>query len=186
MREANNKPYEELCIFHVFPSLLFYFWFSFPQNLLPNVSLTTTSPDINTIVVSWPDLGVFPVDLPQGHWSDYPSCSKMLTTAIFDFTEMCRFYTTQFILSLVLIGKVIEVNYRECSHSERDGTDIDNVQFSQLPKLSICTQFVGTLRSAKMTNDPVCRQKLVLMYLCSILLAQSYAPEPNPGLCYLS
>ena len=58
---------------------------------------------------------------------------------------MCRFYATQFILSLVLIGKVIEVNYRECSHSERDGTDIDNVQFSQLPKQSICTQFIGTI-----------------------------------------
>ena len=32
-----------------------------------------------------------------------------------------------------------------------------------------------------MTNGPVCRRKLVLLYLCSILLAQSYAPEPYPG-----
>ncbi|WAR00573.1 RTJK-like protein, partial [Mya arenaria] len=30
-------------------------------------------------------------------------------------------------------------------------------------------------------KGPVCRNKLVLLYLCSLLLAESYAPEPNPG-----
>ena len=28
-------------------------------------------------------------------------------------------------------------------------------------------------------KGPVCRDKAVLLYLCSLLLAQSYAPEPN-------
>ena len=35
--------------------------------------------------------------------------------------------------------------------------------------------------SLSKANGPVCRHKLVLLYLCSILLTQSYAPEPNPG-----
>ena len=30
-------------------------------------------------------------------------------------------------------------------------------------------------------KGPVCRDKLTLLYLCSLLLAESYAPEPNPG-----
>ncbi|XP_052788794.1 uncharacterized protein LOC128223557 [Mya arenaria] len=30
-------------------------------------------------------------------------------------------------------------------------------------------------------KGPVCRNKLVLLYLCFLLLAESYAPEPNPG-----
>ena len=30
-------------------------------------------------------------------------------------------------------------------------------------------------------KGPVCREKLVLVYLCMLLLAESYAPEPNPG-----
>ena len=94
---------------------------------------------------------------------------------------MCHFYTTQFLLSLVLIGKVIEVNYRDCSYSEKNDADLASVQFSQIPELSICTQFIGTLRCSRAANGPVCRRKLVLLYLCSILLAQSYAPEPNPG-----
>ena len=91
---------------------------------------------------------------------------------------MCCFYTTQILLSLVLIGKVIEVNYRECSYSENKDIDLACVQFSQIPELSICTQFIGTLRLSKPANGPVCHRKLVLLYLCSILLAQSYAPEP--------
>ena len=94
---------------------------------------------------------------------------------------MCHFYTTQFLLSLVLIGKVIEVKYRDCSYSEKNDADLASVQFSQIPELSICTQFIGTLRCSKAANGPVCRRKLVLLYLCGILLAQSYAPEPNPG-----
>ena len=42
MREVNNKPHEELCIFRVFPSLLFYFWLFFPQNFV-----TKHQPDHN-------------------------------------------------------------------------------------------------------------------------------------------
>ena len=56
------------------------------------------------------------------------------------------------------------------------------IQFSTLPGLSICTQFIGSLRcTLSVPNGPVCRNKLVLLYRCSILLTQSYAPEPNPG-----
>ena len=48
--------------------------------------------------------------------------------------------------------------------------------------LSICSQFISSLRcTLPKSNGPVCRNKLVLLYLCSIMLAQSYAPEPNPG-----
>ena len=61
-------------------------------------------------------------------------------------------------------------------------TDLSTIQFSNLSNLPICTQFIGSLRcSLPKSNGPVCRRKLVLLYLCSILLAQSYAPEPNPG-----
>lgn len=30
-------------------------------------------------------------------------------------------------------------------------------------------------------KGPVCRKKLVLLYLCLLLLQESFAPEPNPG-----
>ena len=30
-------------------------------------------------------------------------------------------------------------------------------------------------------KGPICREKLVLLYFCMLLLAGSYAPEPNPG-----
>ena len=49
-------------------------------------------------------------------------------------------------------------------------------------KPSICTQFVMTMScTMSKVKGPVCRRKLVLLYLCSLLLANSYAPEPNPG-----
>ena len=47
---------------------------------------------------------------------------------------------------------------------------------------SLTSQFVTSLKIGRpLTLGPVCRQKSVLLYLCSLLLAQSYAPEPNPG-----
>ena len=45
-----------------------------------------------------------------------------------------------------------------------------------------CSQFVVSMLSTRSkAKGPVCRDKLVLIYLCSLLLAESYAPEPNPG-----
>ena len=65
--------------------------------------------------------------------------------------------------------------------------------------LLICTCRLVQVLSGSLPRTPHVgspygtRQKLVLLYLCSILLAQSYAPEPNPGpppvkfpWCYLS
>ena len=45
-----------------------------------------------------------------------------------------------------------------------------------------CTEFVASMLTTRgKRKGPVCRNKLVLIYLCSLLLAESYAPEPNPG-----
>ena len=47
---------------------------------------------------------------------------------------------------------------------------------------SLCNQLITSLRATmSKQKGPVCRDKAVLLYLCSLLLAQSYAPEPNPG-----
>ena len=47
---------------------------------------------------------------------------------------------------------------------------------------SLCNQLITSLRGTmSKQKGPVCRDKAVLLYLCSLLLAQSYAPEPNPG-----
>ena len=53
---------------------------------------------------------------------------------------------------------------------------------SQDAKPTLSLNFFFTMRTS-MTKQkgPVCRNRLVLLYLCSLLLAQSYAPEPNPG-----
>ena len=89
---------------------------------------------------------------------------------------------SQFLLSTILICKVIQSSYWDCHHDESTNTDLSTIQFSNLSNLPICTQFIGSLRcSLPKSNGPVCRHKLVLLYLCSILNAQSYAPEPNPG-----
>ena len=86
------------------------------------------------------------------------------------------------LLSIILIGKVIESDYRDLLKPHGKNDDLANVQFSTLPGLYICTQFIGSLRcTLSVPNGPVCRNKLVLLYHCSILLTQSYAPEPNPG-----
>ena len=54
--------------------------------------------------------------------------------------------------------------------------------FSTLPGLSICTQFIGPLRFIlAVLNGHVCQTRLVLLYICSILLTQSYASEQNSG-----
>ena len=49
-------------------------------------------------------------------------------------------------------------------------------------KLTPSLHFVLTLQcTMSRKKGPVCREKLVLLYLCMLLLAESYAPEPNPG-----
>lgn len=92
-----------------------------------------------------------------------------------------------FILHLAVFAPpVVAVTWQshrlqDCFCPESHDVDLASVQFSRLPNLSTCTQFICTLRCSNFTREPVCRQKLVLLYLCSILLPQSYAPEPNPG-----
>ena len=47
---------------------------------------------------------------------------------------------------------------------------------------SLTSHLILTMRLTRnKTQGPVCRNRLVLLYLCSLLLAESYAPEPNPG-----
>ena len=51
-----------------------------------------------------------------------------------------------------------------------------------LSYLSVGNQFIITLMTLRdKMKGPVCREKTILLYLCSRLLAMSYAPEPNPG-----
>ena len=49
-------------------------------------------------------------------------------------------------------------------------------------KLAPSLQLILTLQCTRpKKKGPVCREKLVLVYLCALLLAESYAPESNPG-----
>ena len=51
---------------------------------------------------------------------------------------------------------------------------------NNLPPATYC--YIVNLRcNGWRKQDPVYRSKSVLLYLCSLLLAESYAPEPNPG-----
>ena len=72
---------------------------------------------------------------------------------------------------------------KEQSHETTKLQGIGNILFGEtVYKPSICTQFVMTMScTMSKVKGPVCRRKLVLLYLCSLLLANSYAPEPNPG-----
>jgi len=48
--------------------------------------------------------------------------------------------------------------------------------------LSPSLQLILTMRTTmSKQKGPVCRERLVLLYLCMLLLQESYAPEPNPG-----
>ena len=49
-------------------------------------------------------------------------------------------------------------------------------------KISICTATLYFIRDICKARGKLKSDKLVLLYLCAILLSQSYAPEPNPGL----
>ena len=57
-------------------------------------------------------------------------------------------------------------------------TDMKNF----LSYLSVGNQFIITLMTLRdKMKGPVCREKNILLYLCSRLLSMSYAPEPTPG-----
>ena len=56
------------------------------------------------------------------------------------------------------------------------------LSLSDGPQLSPTSHFILSMRVIRNKRQgPVCRNKLVLLYLCNLLLAESYAPEPNPG-----
>ena len=49
------------------------------------------------------------------------------------------------------------------------------------PSFSVRTQFITKLKCME-PKQSACKAKLILLYLCTLLKAESYAPEPNPGL----
>ena len=70
-----------------------------------------------------------------------------------------------------------QVSQYENAHKRGSGLIRVNLNSSNA---SICTQFITALRTLN-PKQRCCRDKLVFLYLCSLLLANSYAPEPNPG-----
>ena len=56
----------------------------------------------------------------------------------------------------------------------------ENVASQNLKYSLINAKVASMLSSHGKRKGPVCRCKLVLIYLCALLLAESYAPEPNP------
>ena len=116
------------------------------------------------------------------HWTSTHNAPICKHPPSLDIRYVQHYTCSHILLSIILIGKVIESDYRNLLKPHGKNDDLANVQFRTLPGLSICTQFIGSLRcTLSVPNGPVCRNKLVLLYLCSILLTQSYAPEPNPG-----
>ena len=110
-------------------------------------------------------------------WTPFPQCTTCKQTpCLSDATKMLQRCTfTHALLSIALIGKLLQYEHQYLSTLN---PSVENVHFSSQPDLPICTQFIGSLRATlTASNGPVCRNKLTLLYLCSILLAQSYAPE---------
>jgi hypothetical protein len=59
---------------------------------------------------------------------------------------------------------------------------LDVYNSGQTSSFSLPAQFVVAMKCTRSNADgPICRKKQVLLYLCSLLLTLSYAPEPNPG-----
>ena len=85
-------------------------------------------------------------------------------------------FATLFILIRLATAKLPE--------SVPSSNEIENIRYADSLSVSPgqCTQiFVSMFCSSDKRKSPVCREKLVLIYLCSLLLAKSYATEPNPG-----
>ena len=96
--------------------------------------------------------------------------------------SMFQNYLTFLVFALLFIwAKLLTAKPPE---SILSGNEFENIQYGETKPVSfgLCTQFVTSMLSHHgKRKGPVCRNKLVLIYLCSLLLPESYAPEPNPG-----
>ena len=91
---------------------------------------------------------------------------------------MFQLFLTYAVLSACLLVRYTVTQYEK--DAKQPVTDLGCLQYPLCSSLSC--QFVTSLRvNRSLQLGPVCRNKSVLLYLCSLLLAQSYAPEPNPG-----
>ena len=91
---------------------------------------------------------------------------------------MFQLFITYAVISACLLVRYTVTQYEK--DAKKHVTDLGSNHYPLCSSLT--SQFVTSLRIGRsLIMDPVCRQKSVLLYLCSLLLAQSYAPEPNPG-----
>ena len=90
-----------------------------------------------------------------------------------------KFCTVFLVTAVLILRKLLPDEPQRCETGY--GNDILNIR-PHTTKLSPSLQFILTLRSCmSKQKGPVCRERLVLLYLCMLLLQESYDPEPNPG-----
>ena len=88
----------------------------------------------------------------------------------------CSYYYCLFLLVAILLVKNQVPQYEK---AQRKGSGLIRANLNS-SNASICTKFITALRTLN-PKQRCCRDKLVFLYLCSILVVNSYAPEPNPG-----
>ena len=84
-------------------------------------------------------------------------------------------HITAYLLVILLVKN--QVSQYERAHRKGSGfikVDLNSSNFS------ICAQFISTLRTFN-PKQRCCHDKLVLLFSCSLFLANSDAPGPNPG-----
>ena len=166
----------------LFFSLLSPFLANHECNLLPFTSIHLLELQNLTIVVFERKSDCFQFCLQSVFTQPLPVMHQFVNKRHFYRHKM--YLISQILLSTFLICKVIQSHYLDCCQPGSKYIDLEHVRFSNIPNASISTLFIGSMRcSLSKANGPVRRHKLVLLYLCSILLTQSYAPEPNPGPC---
>ena len=96
---------------------------------------------------------------------------------------MSKLILTGVLLSIALLVKHSHHCYEKSYNHCNIGDFTCNITDNNLPScLSLTNQIVGTMcMTRNKQSGPVCKHKFVLLYLCSLLLAESYAPEPNRG-----
>ena len=105
-----------------------------------------------------------------------------LTAAMQTSGEGKLFQNQLSLLCLAILLICIRLTSAKLPCSVPSGDEIVNNRYADTsPSPGQCLQFVVSIFcSHSKAKGPVCRDKLVLIYLCSLLLAESYAPEPNP------
>ena len=88
-----------------------------------------------------------------------------------------RFILPAVIAAVLIINKSFKLP--SDSHAQQSQSQLP-VLVRDGPQLSLTSHFILSMRVIRnKPQGPVCRNKLVLLYLCNLLLAESYAPEPN-------